>query len=122
MMIALDDAIGNVTDAIEANGLADNLVLVWTSDNGAPAGPTFTAIGGSVSLFLVSECVPDSSLSLSVRKERASRGIAVLLVPLLSSCCCHLCCLRVFLGAEHPGEIETPPALQRAEPPALHHP
>lgn len=46
MMIAMDDAVGNVTRALEAANLTDNLVIVWTSDNGAPVGPTFTSIGG----------------------------------------------------------------------------
>ena len=34
MMAALDDAVGQVLDAVEASGEADNTVIIFTSDNG----------------------------------------------------------------------------------------
>ncbi|XP_046566659.1 arylsulfatase B-like [Haliotis rubra] len=40
MVSALDEAVGNITKALEEKGLMDNLLLVFTTDNG---GPTFVA-------------------------------------------------------------------------------
>ncbi|XP_046371687.2 arylsulfatase B-like [Haliotis rufescens] len=40
MVSAMDEAVGNITQALEENGLMDNLLLVFTADNG---GPTFAA-------------------------------------------------------------------------------
>ncbi|XP_046566660.1 arylsulfatase B-like [Haliotis rubra] len=40
MVSALDEAVGNITKALEDKGLMDNLLLVFTTDNG---GPTFVA-------------------------------------------------------------------------------
>ncbi|XP_046368922.2 arylsulfatase B-like [Haliotis rufescens] len=40
MVSALDEAVGNITKALEGKGLMDNLLLVFTTDNG---GPTFLA-------------------------------------------------------------------------------
>ncbi|XP_046566689.1 arylsulfatase B-like [Haliotis rubra] len=40
MVSALDEAVGNITQALEEKGLMDNLLLVFTTDNG---GPTFRA-------------------------------------------------------------------------------
>ncbi|XP_046566778.1 arylsulfatase B-like [Haliotis rubra] len=40
MVSALDEAVGNITQALEEKGLMDNLLLVFTTDNG---GPTYTA-------------------------------------------------------------------------------
>ncbi|KAK3801542.1 hypothetical protein RRG08_047208 [Elysia crispata] len=34
MVTAIDEAVGQIVDALEGNGLADNLLLVFTSDNG----------------------------------------------------------------------------------------
>ncbi|XP_046368891.2 arylsulfatase B-like [Haliotis rufescens] len=40
MVSALDEAVGNITKALEDKGLMDNLLLVFTTDNG---GPTYVA-------------------------------------------------------------------------------
>ena len=32
MVTAIDEAVGQIVDALEGNGLADNLLLVFTSD------------------------------------------------------------------------------------------
>ncbi|XP_046566661.1 arylsulfatase J-like [Haliotis rubra] len=40
MATALDEAVGNITKALEDKGLMDNLLVVFTTDNG---GPTFVA-------------------------------------------------------------------------------
>ncbi|XP_046561442.1 arylsulfatase B-like isoform X2 [Haliotis rubra] len=40
MVSALDEAVGNITQALEDTGLMNNLLLVFTADNG---GPTYTA-------------------------------------------------------------------------------
>ncbi|XP_046368365.2 arylsulfatase B-like [Haliotis rufescens] len=40
MASSLDEAVGNITKALEDKGLMDNLLLVFTTDNG---GPTFVA-------------------------------------------------------------------------------
>ncbi|KAK7486653.1 hypothetical protein BaRGS_00022054 [Batillaria attramentaria] len=39
MVSALDEAFGNVTQALEDSGIADNMLLIFTTDNG---GPTYS--------------------------------------------------------------------------------
>jgi len=39
MAYALDRAVGAIVDAVDANGLADNTVIVFTNDNGGPSVP-----------------------------------------------------------------------------------
>eukprot|EP01047_Picozoa_sp_COSAG01_P051518 COSAG01_NODE_5325_length_4333_cov_27.694851_3_plen_57_part_00 len=38
MIAALDDGIANVTKALQAGGLWDNLLLVFSADNGGETG------------------------------------------------------------------------------------
>ncbi|MBU6319711.1 MAG: sulfatase-like hydrolase/transferase [Alphaproteobacteria bacterium] len=40
MMAALDDAVGRIVQEVEANGLAETTLIVFTSDNGAPTWQT----------------------------------------------------------------------------------
>ena len=47
MISHLDDAIGKIVDTIEKQGLADNTIIIFTSDN----GPTFNRVGGADSTF-----------------------------------------------------------------------
>ena len=51
MIEQLDSAIGRVLEAVETNGLADNTVVVFMSDNGGP----FTAEGQHTSMRLCAE-------------------------------------------------------------------
>ena len=37
MVAALDEAVGNISAALQQAGLWDNTVLIFTTDNGAPA-------------------------------------------------------------------------------------
>jgi arylsulfatase A-like enzyme len=41
MVQSLDANVGRVLQALDANGLASNTIVVFTSDNGASAFPTF---------------------------------------------------------------------------------
>lgn len=38
MMSAVDDGVGRILDLLQAKGIADNTLIVFTSDNGAPLG------------------------------------------------------------------------------------
>lgn len=38
MVSAMDEAVGNITDALHATKQWDNTVLVWVADNGGPTG------------------------------------------------------------------------------------
>ena len=40
MLAAMDDAIGNIVEAIDRNGLAENTLILFTSDNGGPTWQT----------------------------------------------------------------------------------
>ena len=40
MISAVDSAVGNVTDALKANGMWENSLIVFTSDNGGPSAKT----------------------------------------------------------------------------------
>ena len=37
MITAMDDAVGNITQALKDSGLYDDSVILWFSDNGGPA-------------------------------------------------------------------------------------
>jgi len=43
MLAAMDDAVGNVVGAIDRNGLAENTLIIYTSDNGGPTWQTTSA-------------------------------------------------------------------------------
>jgi len=45
MLAALDDGVGAIVQAVERNGLADNTLIVFTSDNGGPTWQTTSANG-----------------------------------------------------------------------------
>lgn len=45
MLAALDDGVGAIVGAVERNGLADNTLIVFTSDNGGPTWQTTSANG-----------------------------------------------------------------------------
>lgn len=45
MLAALDDAVGNVVDAIDRNGLGERTLVIFTSDNGGPTWQTTTSNG-----------------------------------------------------------------------------
>ncbi len=45
MLAALDDGVGAIIQAVEHNGLADNTLIVFTSDNGGPTWQTTSANG-----------------------------------------------------------------------------
>ena len=38
MVLAMDDAIGNVTATLHEQGLLNNSVIIFSTDNGGPAG------------------------------------------------------------------------------------
>ena len=38
MVSALDDAVGNVTTSLHEHGLLNNSVIIFSTDNGGPAG------------------------------------------------------------------------------------
>ncbi|XP_064602817.1 arylsulfatase B-like [Liolophura sinensis] len=54
MMSALDEAVGNITNALDKNGFLDNTIIIFTADNG---GPTYAGAnnmplrGGKVTLW-----------------------------------------------------------------------
>ena len=43
MVAALDDAVGEIVNAIDSNGLGDNTLVIFTSDNGGPTWQTTSA-------------------------------------------------------------------------------
>ncbi len=45
MLAALDDAVGQIVDAIDRNGLGQDTLIVFTSDNGGPTWQTTSANG-----------------------------------------------------------------------------
>ncbi len=45
MLAALDDAVGDITAAVDKNGLGDRTLIVFTSDNGGPTWQTTSANG-----------------------------------------------------------------------------
>lgn len=45
MLAALDDGVGAIVQAVERNGLTDNTLIVFTSDNGGPTWQTTSANG-----------------------------------------------------------------------------
>ncbi|XP_060599619.1 arylsulfatase J-like [Ruditapes philippinarum] len=54
MVSALDEAVGNITGALEANGFMDNAVIVFTTDNGGKAtegGSNYPLRGNKGSLW-----------------------------------------------------------------------
>ncbi len=38
MVSALDDAVGNITQSLHENDLLENSVIIFSTDNGGPAG------------------------------------------------------------------------------------
>ncbi|XP_048753866.1 arylsulfatase B-like [Ostrea edulis] len=54
MVTAMDEAIGNITKALEAKGIFDNTLVIFTSDNGgwvSYAGNNYPLRGGKTTLF-----------------------------------------------------------------------
>ncbi len=56
MVTALDESVGQILDAVEASGQADNTIIVFTSDNGAATYMNVSACdgqlaGGKLSMF-----------------------------------------------------------------------
>ena len=45
MLAALDDAVGTIVDAVDRNGLGNETLIVFTSDNGGPTWQTTSANG-----------------------------------------------------------------------------
>ena len=61
MVTAMDDAVGNITQALVDNGLYDNSVILWFSDNGGPAA---NWPPGDIRDRFNAVCVTDNNLCL----------------------------------------------------------